>query len=76
MVNRQQNLPAQIELAVTESLLQQVIRRSDRADQRILDGQASGLRPAFPDCLDHISHFAAGDYFRIGPLPAGCSFAE
>ena len=76
VVNRKQNLPAQIELAVAKSLLQQVIRGGDRADQRILDRQASRVGPAFPDCLDHVPHLEAGDSFRILPLPAGSSFAE
>ena len=54
MVHRVKDLVGQVERTVSKSLVEQIVRRGDRADQGVLDREAPGLRPAFADRGDHI----------------------
>ena len=76
VVNREQRFVGQLQLAVAEGLVQQVVRGGHRTDQGILDRQAASISSSIPNGCHGVGHFTAGYGFKLGPAPPRRGFAE
>jgi hypothetical protein len=68
VVDGEQDLVGEVELAAAERVVQQVVRRRDRAEQRVLDREAARVRATVPDRGDDVADLAARH--DPGPRPA------
>ena len=69
MEDRKQDLVGQMQGAVSERLVQQVVRGRHGAEKRILDREASRVGAPFPHGGDHLLHVAARDDVAVLPAP-------
>ena len=61
VMHREQHLVRQVQRAVAEGLVQQVVGGGDRADQRVLDREAAGIGSSLADRRHHVRDLAAGN---------------
>jgi hypothetical protein len=76
VMHRQQRLVRQRQRAVAEGFVQQVVRRGDGTDQRVLDGEAAGIGASLAHGGDSVRHLAAGNRLKVGPSAPSRRFAE
>ena len=76
VVDRMEDLMRQVERAVTERLVKQVVGGGDRPDEGVFDRQAADLGAALANCRHHVLHVTAGQGFQVRPAAPGRGFAE
>ena len=67
VMHRKQRFMGQRELPVSEGLVQQVVRRGDRPDERIFYGKAAGIGAPVAHGRDGVGDLAAGYRLEVGP---------
>ena len=76
VVDRVENLMGEPKRPVPERLFEEVVGRRDRADQRVLDRQASRIGLAGPDRGHHVLRLPAGQGRVLRPPAPGRGLAE
>ena len=76
VVDGMEDLVRQVERAVPERLVKQVVGGGDRPDEGVFDRQAAGLGAAFANCRHHVLHVTAGQGFQVRPAASGRGFTE
>ena len=76
VMHGEQNLMGEAKRPVSEGLLEEVVGGGDRADQRVLDGKAPGIRRARPYRGNHVLRLPAGQGGHLRPAAARRRVAE
>jgi hypothetical protein len=76
VVNRVKDLVRQMECAIAEGLVKEVVGGRDRPDEGVLDRETAGLGAALANSSHNVLDVPARQRFELGPATARGGFTE